>query len=136
MNDLIRRQRALEKTKAKYRGKSLDWKRYDCVRMARSHLVAMGKKRLPKMPRYSSPLGARRALKAAGHDNLESLIDTILPRIAPAQMLPGDLLMVRGEGGFGSLMIWQDGGMAMGWVEGHSQLKNFIPTEYVAAWRG
>lgn len=105
MHDTLRRHRALEKTRAKYRGKPLDWRKADCVRMARTHLVAMGRKGLPKIPAYTSPAGAKRALKSLGFDTLEQLLDSLLPRIAPAMLLPGDLALVQGDEHFDALMI-------------------------------
>lgn len=105
MHDLLRRQRALEKTRVKFRGKPFAWGKSDCVVMARSHLIAMGAKRLPKLPRYKDALGARRALKGVGAESIEQMLDGLLPRISPAEMLPGDLAVVDGEGGMDAIMI-------------------------------
>jgi hypothetical protein len=93
------------KTKAKYDGKPLDWKAADCARMARSHLVAMGHRKLPKIPRYSSAAGAKRALKSLGFDSLEALFDSLLPRIAPAEMRQGDIAIMRGDKHFDAVTI-------------------------------
>jgi hypothetical protein len=100
-----RRRRALTATMAKYAGRPLDWRKSDCIRMLRSHLVAMGHRGLPPLPRYSTPLGAGRALKASGHDTIESLLDALLPRIAPSRMLLGDVALMQGEGSFDAVTL-------------------------------
>lgn len=102
--DLLRRQRALARVMTKYRGRPLDWAQADCVRMARTLLVAMGH-RVPKLPRYATLPGAARALKATGHDSVEALLDGLLPRIAPAAMLPGDLALMEGDGAFDAIAL-------------------------------
>jgi hypothetical protein len=132
--DLNRRHRALEKTLAKYRGRPRDWKTIDCVRMLRSHLVAMGHKKVPKLPRYSSALGAKRALKAAGFATIAEMIDSILPRIAPAMALPGDVLLVRGDEGFDAVTL-SLGHKAFGWHEEAEGAVVLVLHEIEGAWR-
>ena len=132
--DLIRRQRALAKTLAKYRDKPIDWRRFDCVRMLRSHLVWMGHRCLPKVPKYASPHGAKRALKHAGHDGIEALLDSLLPRIAPAQALPGDIVLVAGGEGFDAIEIWL-GQHAFGWHNDHPGATVLDLHEMKGAWR-
>ncbi|WP_328277768.1 DUF6950 family protein [Sphingobium sp.] len=102
MTDLERRQAALEKVAAKYRKRRVDFRSADCVRMLRYHLLQMGH-RPPPLPRYQSMLGARRALEKAG--GLVRVLDGLLPRIAPARMLPGDVAVIPGEGGDGGLIF-------------------------------
>lgn len=97
MHDLLRRQAALEKTLRKYRGRAIDWREVDCVRMLRSHLVAMGARGLPRLPRYSTPVGALRALRGAGFESLEALLDATAARIAPAAALDGDVVLGAGD---------------------------------------
>jgi hypothetical protein len=99
VNDLIRRQEALQRTQAKYGKLSFELGKCDCVLLARFHLLAMGHKGLPKPGRYSTPAGALRQLKKAGHDNLESMLDSLLPRITPASAVMGDVGIVDGENG-------------------------------------
>jgi hypothetical protein len=132
---MLRRNAALEKTTRKYRDKHFVWGKYDCLKMARSHLVAMGRKRLPKMPHYQSPLGAKRALTKAGHQSLESLFDALLPRIAPAFMLAGDICVVEGEG-MQCVMICV-GKKIFGWHEDAPTPVNVVPyqDQIIAAWR-
>lgn len=136
MNDLIRRQRALQKTVNKYQGKALDWKAFDCVRMVRSHLVAMGHRGLPKLPRYSSPIGAKRALKEAGFESLQDMLGKVLVEIPPASMLPGDIALMEGHGTFDAITI-SVGRKVMGWHEdnGLQEPVMIVPEKIKAAFR-
>lgn len=130
--DLERRQAALEKTIAKYRGRVLDFKSADCVRMIRFHLLQMGH-RPPPLPRYSSMIGARRALRDKG--GLVAILDGLLPRIAPARMLEGDIAVVGGEGGEAGLICV--GYKYMGWHQDAAESVNLIIGlgDVTAAWR-
>lgn len=132
MNDMLRRQSALEKTVAKYRGRSLDFKTADCVRMARFHLLQMGH-RPPALPRYGSAIGAARALKSAG--GLVAVFDSVLPRIAPAMMLDGDIAVVAGDGGDATMI--RVGYKFIGWHQDHDVAVNMMVDlgDITAAWR-
>lgn len=131
MTDVIRRQKALEATMEKYRGKALDFKTADCVRMARFHLIQMGHK-VPKLPRYQSSVGAIRALKAAG--GMVAILDSFLPQIPYARMLPGDLAVLEGEDDMDAVVICV-GHKVMGWHQDADTLVNIIPNQIKAAWR-
>ena len=97
--DLIRRNNALQATMMKFAGKELRLGEADCAKLVRFHLVKMGHRRLPKATGYSSPGEAKEVLKAMGFKNLEELFDSLLPRITPAFMLPGDIALVKAERG-------------------------------------
>lgn len=97
--ELERRRVALEKTMAKYKAKPFAWGKSDCATLLRSHLVAMGHRKVPKLPAYDSALGAKRALGELGFETMEQLLDSLLPRIAPAMMLPGDIAVTGGPEG-------------------------------------
>lgn len=112
--DLPARTAATQKTLAKYRGKPFEWGQSDCLRMARSQLVALGH-RPPKLPRYSSEITAIRQLKKAGFDSVDALLGSMLPEIDPARRLPGDLGTVRGEGKIGAIVVCA-GGKWLGWL--------------------
>lgn len=133
-SDLLRRQAGLEKTLAKYRDKPFEWGRFDCVAMLRSHLVAMGHKRVPKLPGYGSATAARRALKEAGFADVAALLDSLLPRIAPAFALPGDVLTVQGDAGLDAVTI-SLGHKAFGWHEDAPGATTLIHREVKGAWR-
>jgi len=131
MNDMLRRQAALERTLAKYRKRTLDFASADCVRMARFHLLQMGHKP-PPLPRYRSLAGAVRALKTAG--GMERIFDSLLPRIPHSRMLPGDIALLDGDNGMDAAVICV-GHKVIGWHEGSDQMVNMIPLEIKAAWR-
>jgi hypothetical protein len=136
MSDLLRRQAAIDKTIGKYNGRPIDFVDVDCIRMLRSHLVAMGHKGLPKLPRYSSPAGALRALRKSGHESLERLLDSILPRIAPAMMLPGDVALTLADDVLDAATICI-GHKIWGWSF-HNDLREpvmIIPSAIKAAYR-
>jgi hypothetical protein len=102
--------------------------------MAHAHLLAMGHKP-PRVPPYSSSVGAARALKRSGFTSMEALFDSLLPRIAPAEMLPGDLALIEGEPPFDSCVICV-GVKVMGWHQQADRLVNMTPHSIKAAWRG
>lgn len=102
VHDLIRRTRALDGVRARYEGKPFAFRTADCLSIARYHLVRMGHRKLPKLPSYSTLLGAKKALASQGVKSLAELLDKHLERIVPAEMLMGDLAVVPGtdeEGG-------------------------------------
>lgn len=132
MIDLEQRQAALNRTIAKYRGRVLDFKSADCVRMIRFHLLQMGHKP-PPLPRYGSLIGAQRALREKG--GLIAILDTLLPRIAPARMLEGDIAVVGGEGGEAGVICV--GYKYMGWHQDSAEAVNLVIdlANVTAAWR-
>lgn len=133
--DLVRRQGALEKTMAKYKGKAFAWGRVDCSTLLRSHLVAMGHKRLPKPPDYSSAVGARKALKGMGFDDVGELLDSLVPRIPPAMALPGDIILMGGLDGLETVTVSVGGGKVAGWHEDGAGLVVIDPVKIKGAWR-
>lgn len=132
--DLVRREQALTKTLGKYRDKPFVWGVTDCVLMLRSHLIAMGHRKVPKVPEYETALGAKKALKAAGFESVEAMLDSLLPRIAPAQALPGDVLALQGEDGLDAVMV-SVGYKAAGWQQEVEGMAIVIPLEVKGAWR-
>ena len=76
------------------------------------------------------------ALKKTGHDSLESLLDAMLPRIAPLAMVVGDLALVPGAGPFDALAISAGGTLLMyhEQAEGLANVKDALP-QVKAAWR-
>lgn len=122
----------MEKVHRKYRGRALDFRDADCIRMVRTYLVALGH-RPPKLPKYGSLMGAKRALKTAGFDTVEALLDSILPRRpAPAFRQFGDLVLMAGDQGLDSVTICI-GHKVMGWWEGECRT-DIIPIEVKAAY--
>jgi hypothetical protein len=132
MSDLERRRIATEATKAKYDHLPLDFRTADCARMIRYHLLQMGHKP-PMLPRYRSLIGAQRAIKATG--GLISVLDDLLPRIAPARMLIGDVAVGAGDGGEAGWICV--GYKMMGWHQDHDTpvAMSIDLNNVTAAWR-
>lgn len=142
VHPLIKRNRALEKTRARFEGKPFVFGQTDCLKLVRYHLVHMGHRGLPVPPKYSTALGARKALKAQGADSLEQLLDQHLEEIAPAMMLPGDICLVPaeagdGDDGFGETLAISLGQKIWGWHADAAGLEVLvIPPEAISkAWR-
>lgn len=111
------RRTATEATLARYRNKAFDWSTgVTCIHMAWAQLRKMGH-RPPTLPRFRSPLAARRALAAAGHDSVAGMLDSLLPRIAPAQMMLGDLAALPGDAGMDAIVICAGPQRVFGWRE-------------------
>lgn len=117
MPPLERRRIATEKTLARYRGKVFDWQTgITCVHLARTQMRNMGH-RPPGIPRFRSLLGARKALAERGWNGVSAMLDDLLPRIAPAQMLLGDLAAVPGVSGLEAIFICAGPRKVFGWRE-------------------
>lgn len=137
MIELERRRVATEKTLKRYRNKVFDWSRgITCVHLARYHLRAMGH-RPETLPRIRSALAAKRALKARGWESVEQMLDSMLPRIVPAQMMLGDLATVPGEGGMDAVVVCAGPHKVFGWRADKPDLAllDISLDELSAAWR-
>ena len=138
MNDLLRRQAATRTTMDRYRGKAFDWSRgITCVHLARFHLRQMGHQ-VPTVPRIRSALAARRALDSRGWADTSAMLDSLLPRIAPAQMLLGDLACAPSDtDGIGAIMVCAGPQKLLGWREDAASLVLLDVTlgELSGAWR-
>lgn len=135
--DLLRRQRATQQTLDRYRKKRFDWRAgVTCVHFARFHLKNMGHA-VPTVPRIRSALAAKRALAENGWHDVGAMLDSMMPRIAPAMMRLGDLATVPGEGGMDAILICAGPQAVMGW---HAETGEFVVYEggigdLSAAWR-
>lgn len=119
MSDLLRRSRALEAAQRKFGRRAFSWRNaVSCVHLARSHLVKMGH-RPPPLPRIRSLVGARRALVERGWSDVIEMLDAQpgLMRIAPAEMLPGDLAVLASEDAIGAIFLCAGPHKLMGWRE-------------------
>lgn len=137
MTEMLRRQRAAQATVDRFRGVPFAYGKNDCARLAAFALRQMGyKPGLAKAGSYSSALGATRALKRLGHDDLASVLDGLgLLRIPPIAALPGDLVMLPGEGPFGgALAVAVGNGRVLSYHEDLDGAEIVQPIEYVAAW--
>lgn len=146
--DAIRRAAALERTRDRFAGRTLELGVSDCAILVRAHLKHMGHKALPAPGRYRSPAQAASRIRelcakvGASGNGLEALLDALLPRIAPAAMLDGDIGMVEREDGplgvdHGSLVI-RVGIKFWGWKPDEDPRFALIQPHsmpYLAAWR-
>lgn len=115
--ELERRVAATEATKARFEGKPFDWRgSATCIHLVRFHAAQMGHK-VPIVPRFRSALGAKKALLATGCESLPDYMDKHFPRIAPAQMLVGDVAAFPGEGGMDALYVYGQLRAFLGWHE-------------------
>lgn len=115
--ELERRRVATQKTLDRYRGKVFDWsKGITCVHLARYHLRNMGNK-VPTLPRFRSALGAKKALKERGWDSVEAMLDSMFQRVAPAELLLGDLAIVPGDNGMDAIFVCAGPLKLFGWRE-------------------
>ncbi|KTT70171.1 DUF6950 family protein [Sphingomonas sanguinis] len=138
MNEMLRRQRAAQATVDRFRGVPFAYGKNDCARLAAFALRQMGHKPgLAKAGSYSSALGAARALKRLGHDDLASALDALgLLRIPPIAALPSDLVMLPGVGAFGGAIAMAVGnGRVLGYHEDLGGADILEPIEFVGAWR-
>lgn len=138
MTEMLRRQRAAQATVDRFRGVPFAYGKNDCARLAAFALRQMGHKpALAKAGSYSSALGATRALKRLGHDDLASALDALgLLRIPPIAALPGDLIMLPADGPFGGALAMAVGnGRVIGYHEDAAGAEILHPLQYIAAWR-
>lgn len=135
MPDAVERAAATARTLAKYRSLPFSWQdRVTCLHLARHHLRQMGH-RPPPIPAFRSPIGAKRALAKAGFPNMAALLDSLLPRIAPAAAMVGDLGLLEGSDGFDSIVV-NAGGKWLGYhMDDATGLKPLMATSLIGAWR-
>lgn len=139
MLDLEQRRVRTERVVARFRDRPFSWTgRRTCLHLARAQMVALGHKP-PKLPDLRSMLAARRALAATGHADIMELLDGLLPRIAPAGMLIGDLALMEGGDGFDAVVI-AAGGKVLGYHadalgRGLVPIEPIVPQPFKAAWR-
>ena len=136
MTELEMRVAATEATFARFHGRPLVLGTTDCARMAAFHLKQLGfKPSLLKGGAYSTPVGARRALKRLGVSSLSEIMDQHFPRWdAPAEARVGDICCVAGDGDMGDAMqVVLHRNTVLGFLDG--VCGEIINHQYVAAWR-
>lgn len=117
--NLVRRRDAAQATLDTWLGKPFAWGEADCARMAAGHLRQLGyKPRLSRFGRYSTALGAAKALRRGGFDDLGQVLDDLgLIRIGHASHLVGDI--------FG--LVSEPGWIALGVALGNGRVLAFNP---------
>ncbi|WP_235525217.1 MULTISPECIES: DUF6950 family protein [unclassified Sphingomonas] len=136
MRDLAQRAEATQSVVDRFRARPFGWATAGtCIHLARAQMRALGH-RPPPIPRFRSAIGARRALMATGHADLAGLLDSMLPRIAPAAMWVGDLALMRGDGEFDAIVV-SAGRLMAGYHsdERHRGVVNIEAHDFIGAWR-
>lgn len=138
VDPIVRRRDAAQAMLDAWSKRPLRLGRSDCARMAASHLRKLGHRvKLPPSGSYASVRGARRELARLGHKDLAAALDAQdLVRIAPAEAIIGDLLLLASADGLGSITIALGNGRALGYhdhVDGGAAVLQ--PLEFLAAWR-
>jgi hypothetical protein len=133
-----RRRLATLATVERYKGKAFSWSSgVTCVHLCRQHLRNMGHQP-PSLPRFRRALAAKKALKERGWRDVAAMLDSFLPRIAPAQMLLGDIAILPGEAGLQGIVIDVGGPRRVfGWAEEYPDPKMIEPNRgaILGAWR-
>jgi hypothetical protein len=106
-----------------------DWKRNDCVRFARGAVEAQTGRALRLPARWGTAAGAARALARLG--GIETAVDGLLPRIAPAMAQRGDIAGVQ-DGAFGLRLMIVEGDLLAG--PGPNGIRRVPRREMIAAW--
>lgn len=121
MSELDRRRIAVEATMARFAGIPHAYGSCDCVKVGVFHLRQMGFHEnlgLHKAGTYRTLLGAKRALRRAGHSSIAAAIDGLgVPRVAPAAAWLGDFLLSPGTDGLEALMIVAGAGTMLAFHE-------------------
>lgn len=137
MNEIERLTAATEATEKRFKDRPFDWsKQATCVHLMRFHAQQLGHK-LPIVPRFRSPLGAKKALKKMGHDDLISLLDELFTPVPAAFTRVGDIIAIPGDAGFHALLIRGGVTKFLGWHE-HAEGCTIIECGLdvaVGAWR-
>lgn len=135
MTPLERRHAAIEATMARYRDKPFQWGKVDCAKVVAFHLKRLGYKiAISKAGAYQSPLGAQRAIKRMGYENLPLLLDGLgLSRIPYSRMLLGDIAQVEGAPP-GAIGLYAGNGNIFGFHEDFDALVTVQPSQILAAW--
>lgn len=138
---MILRQRAAEACLQRFNGQRLDYKRYDCVRLARFLFNQMGHSTVTilKGRRWGTRAGAEAAMRASGLSCLSQGVDALgFARIPPAAAIIGDLVAIpvpQGDAFGCSLMVCVGNGRVLG-LDGRGTFR-VLRTHgmFTAAWR-
>lgn len=137
MSEMIRRVAAAQATLDKYKGHPFHFGSRDCAQLVAFHLRKMGHKpKLAKAGRYSSALGAKKALKRLGFETLAEAMDANgFERIPPAAAIVGDVIEMPGLEGPGALTVCMGNGRVVGYHQDAIGAVVLQPVQTIAAWR-
>jgi len=117
MHEAKLRAKATKATLERFEDRPFDWtKAATCVHLMRFHASQMGHK-MPIVPRFRSPLTAKRALKDAGYADMTAMMDEFFMQIPPSMMRLGDVMAVPGDAGFHAIFIRASNTKFIGWIE-------------------
>lgn len=135
---LVVRRAAVEATIQRFNGKPMKWGKVDCAQIAAHDLRQLGiKTSLMKGQRYASEHAALKALRDEGFTGLAEAVDAMLPRIAPAMAIQGDLIGMETEGEVWdvALCVAVGNGRVLGLAEGRAMILQPDLSKAVTAWR-
>ena len=137
MNPLVRRQKAVEATKARFASKAFAFGSVDCAKMAAFHLKRLGHNvRLSKAGQYKTLKGAIGALKRLGYETLPEAMDGMgFERIPHAAALIGDIVSFPCDHPIGALGIVIGNGNMLAFHEAHEYPVIMSMNVVDACWR-
>lgn len=137
MKPLVRRQKAVEATMERFRGKAFAFGSVDCAKVTAFHLKQLGHKvRLSKAGQYKTLIGAQAALRRLGYETLPEAMDGHgFERIPPARALLGDIVSFPCEHPIGALGIVIGNGNMLAFHELHDQPVVMTMSQIDHAWR-
>lgn len=135
---LIQRRDAAQATLDAWSTRPMKLGRADCVRMVAAHLRRLGYQvRLPPAGSYGTVVSAMRALRERGFGSLAEALDAMgLERIAPAETIVGDVMLMPAGHELGALVVCMGNGRIAGWHDSHDGgVVVMQPLDMIAAWR-
>ncbi|WP_334185080.1 DUF6950 family protein [Novosphingobium sp.] len=92
--DLLERVTKTQTTIDQFLNKDFAWGEFDCAALAATHVENLGFETVrSKARKYSTEIGAKRALHKLGYSSMEDLVDSYgFERIPPAMAITGDIV--------------------------------------------
>lgn len=106
-----------------------DWQHNDCVRFAKAIVEAQTGQHIALPASWTTARGAARVLKRLG--GLEAAVDGLLPRVAPAMAMRGDIAGVADDQ-FGIRLMVVEGDLLAG--PGPNGIRRVPRREMIMAW--
>lgn len=137
MTPIQRRVASAQKTLDRFKDKPFKFGRNDCAQLVRFNLKLLGHpmKKAAKAGSYHSLIGAQKAIKRVGYDNLIAMMDDHFERIPAAAALPGDVVAMPGVEGPGALTVAMGNGRVLGYHEDAAGAVVLQPSETITGWR-
>ena len=133
---MIRRVDAAQATLDHWIDRIFKWGSCDCSRIIAWHLRQIDHNAgLMRFGNYRTALGARAALKRGGFKSIEDVLDAmLLPRIAPAYAMVGDIVRGAGTDSFGAFGVMLGNGAMLGFHEDTAGVSVLRRIELETAW--